>query len=187
MNMLTWEPKTSLEEGLKKTYDWQESLKKNPKIRKGIIKRVDKPAKKFPRNIVAYFENITLFLIVAFLQWGNLIFNIKLPDLKIDYSIIYILIMGIMWGQTQAYIAIFLSAALYIGANLFSGIDIVTFVYSPENLLRIAVYILVGIVTGYSIERKNRNLESKDTALESLKNKYAFLSDVYNENQNCKK
>ncbi len=181
MNILAWEPKIILEEGLKKTYEWQESLKKKPKVRKGVTKRVDKPAKKFPRNIIAYFENITLFLIIAFLQWGNLIFNIKLPDLKIDYSIIYIIIMGIMWGQTQAYIAIFLSAALYFGANLFSGVDIVTFVYTPENLLRIAVYILVGIVTGYSIERKNRNLESKDIALESLKNKYTFLLDVYNE------
>jgi UDP-glucuronate decarboxylase len=59
--------------------------------------------------------------------------------------------------------------------------DIVTFVYTPENLIRLAAYILVGIVTGYSIERKNRELESRDLSIQNLQNKYTFLSDIYNE------
>jgi hypothetical protein len=37
------------------------------------------------------------------------------------------------------------------------------------------------MVTGYSIERKNRDLESRDLTIQSLKNKYSFLTDVYNE------
>ena len=89
--------------------------------------------------------------------------------------------MGILWGQSQAYLAMILSSALFIGGNLFLGMDIVTFVYTPENLLRLAAYILVGMVTGYSIERKNRDLESRDLTIQSLKNKYSFLTDVYNE------
>ncbi|MCL4378199.1 MAG: hypothetical protein M1409_07465 [Actinobacteria bacterium] len=133
------------------------------------------------RNVIAYSENIILFLIFAFLQWGNLFFNIKLPALMIDYSIVYIVIMGILWGQTQAYISMILSSALYIGMNLFSGTDLITFFYTPGNLLRLAVYVLAGIVTGYSIERKNRELESKELSFQSLKNKYMFLADIYNE------
>ena len=158
------------------------NCKKKVKSVKDMARKKLQPSrKKKPIKAIAYIENIILFLFVAFLQWGNLFFNIKMPDLKIDYSIIYIIIMGIMWGQTQAYIAMILSAGLYVGMSLFAGADIVTFVYTPENLIRIAAYILIGIVTGYSIERKNRELESRNLSIQNLQNKYTFLSDIYNE------
>jgi hypothetical protein len=55
----------------------------------------------------------------------------------------------------------------------------VTFLYIPENLLRLAVYVLVGILTGYAIDRKNRDIEAKDINISSLKDKYNFLLNVY--------
>jgi UDP-glucuronate decarboxylase len=180
-SVIDWKPKVSFEEGLKITYEWKQLQKENKKHKRNGKGRVAGERKKKPAIAVAYIENIILFLFVAFLQWGSIFFNIKMPVLKIDYSIIYIIIMGIMWGQTQAYIAIILSAGLYIGMNLFTGADIVTFVYTPENLIRIAAYILVGIVTGYSIERKNRELEARNLSIQNLQNKYMFLSDIYNE------
>jgi UDP-glucuronate decarboxylase len=180
-NVIDWEPKTSFEEGVKITYGWAKLQKESKKQKRIHREKIAASQKKKPVKAIAYIESIIFFLFVAFLQWGNLFFNIKLPDLKIDYSIIYIIIMGIMWGQTQAYIAMILSAGLYVGMSLFAGADIVTFVYTPENLMRLAAYILVGIVTGYSIERKNRDLESRNLSIQNLQNKYAFLSDIYNE------
>jgi nucleoside-diphosphate-sugar epimerase len=182
-----WEPKVSFEEGIKITYKWKQLQKEGKKRKKYGQEKVAGKQKKKPAKAIAYIENIILFMFVAFLQWGNLFFNVKLPVLKIDYSIIYIIIMGIMWGQTQAYIAMILSAGLYVGMSLFAGADIVTFVYTPENLIRLAAYILVGIVTGYSIERKNRELESRDLSIQNLQNKYTFLSDIYNETRIVKK
>jgi Nucleoside-diphosphate-sugar epimerases len=179
--VIDWGPKVSFEEGIKITYEWKKLQKEGKKRKIYGREKVGAKQKKKPFKAIAYVENIILFLFVAFLQWGNLFFNVKLPVLKIDYSIIYIIIMGIMWGQAQAYIAMSLSAVLYVGMSLFAGTDIVTFVYTPENLIRLAAYILVGIVTGYSIERKNRELESRDLSIQNLQNKYTFLSDVYNE------
>ena len=181
ISVIEWEPKVSFEEGLKITYKWKQLQKEDKKRKKYARKKITDKRRKKSFKALAYIENIILFLVVAFLQWGNLFFNVKLPVLKIDYSIIYIIIMGIMWGQTQAYIAMTLSAGLYVWMSLFAGADIVTFVYTPENLIRIAVYIIVGIVTGYSIERKNRELESRDLSIQNLQNKYAFLSDIYTE------
>lgn len=178
---IDWEPKISFEEGIKITYEWAQLQKEGKKQKRIRRRKVAAGQKKKPVKAIAYIESIILFLFVAFLQWGNLFFNIKMPDLKIDYSIIYIIIMGIMWGQTQAYVAMILSAGLYVGMSLFAGADIVTFVYTPENLIRLAAYILVGIVTGYSIERKNRELESRNLSIQNLQNKYSFLSDIYNE------
>jgi len=180
-SVIDWKPKVSFEEGLKITYEWEKLQKENKKSKRNSKEKISGERKNKPVRVIAYVENIILFLIVAFLQWGSIFFNIKMPVLKIDYSIIYIIIMGIMWGQTQAYIAMILSAVLYVGMNLFAGADIVTFVYTPENLIRIAAYILVGIVTGYSIERKNRELESRNLSIQNLQNKYMFLSDIYNE------
>jgi UDP-glucuronate decarboxylase len=180
-SVIDWKPEVSFEEGIKNTYKWKQLQKEDEKRKKHGQGEVTGKHKKKLVKAIAYIENIILFMFVAFLQWGNLFFNVKLPVLKIDYSIIYIIIMGIMWGQTQAYIAMILSAGLYVGMSLFAGADIVTFVYTPENLVRIAAYILVGIVTGYSIERKNRELESRDLSIQNLQNKYAFLSDIYTE------
>jgi len=180
-SVIDWKPEVSFDEGLKITYKWKQLQKEGKKRERYNREKLAGREKKKPFKVIAYIENILLFAFVAFLQWGNLLFNIKLPDLKIDYSIIYIIIMGIMWGQTQAYIAMLLSAGLYVGMNLFTGADIVTFIYTPENLIRIAAYVLVGIVTGYSIERKNRELESRNLSIQNLQNKYAFLSDIYTE------
>jgi UDP-glucuronate decarboxylase len=180
-NTIDWKPKVKFEEGIKITYKWKQLQKEDKKGQKYAQSKAVVKQKKRPVKVIAYIENIILFLIVAFLQWGSFFFNIKMLDLKIDYSIIYIIIMGIMWGQTQAYIAMLLSAGLYVGMNLFAGADIVTFVYTSENLIRIAAYVIVGIVTGYSIERKNRELESRDLSIQNLQNKYMFLSGIYNE------
>jgi len=179
--LIKWQPKYNLKAGLEKTIKWYLLLKSVDKTAKKLKKHLGYKKKRVSRAWVAYIENIIFFLVIAFLQWGHLFTDTKFFDLKIDYSIIYIIIMGILWGQRQAYLAMILSSALFIGGNLFLGMDIVTFVYTPENLLRLAAYILVGMVTGYSIERKNRDLESKDLTIQSLKNKYSFLTNVYNE------
>lgn len=175
---LNWQPKVDFTEGIKLILDNLKLESKNAVLYRK--KNKTKLSRKQP-GVIAYIENIFLFLVTAFIQWGNLFFNLKLPDLKIDYSIIYIIIMGITWGQTQAYIAMLLSAVLYVGMNLYTGSDIVTFIYTSDNLIRLAVYIIVGIITGYSIERKNRKLESQEIVIRNIQNKYGFLSDIYNE------
>ena len=178
VGFMDWQPKVSFSEGIKLTFN--EMKLKYEKPRFESEKNKAKTLSKRPKAI-AYIENAALFLIAAFIQWGHLFFNFKFPDLRLDYSIIYIIIIGIIWGQTQAYIAIILSSALYIGMSLYIGSDIISFVYTPENLIRIAVYILIGIITGYSVERKNRELESRNIAIQNIKSKYIFLSDIYKE------
>jgi hypothetical protein len=136
---------------------------------------------RFPRRILAYLENILIFLVVAFLQYNNLFLEVFSSELVIDYSLIYIAIMGILWGQRQAYLAMILSSLLFIGSSLLSGNDIISFIYNPDNLLRLAAYVLIGVITGYSIEKRNRDLESREYAFKSLTKKYDFLENIYNE------
>ena len=195
-SLLEWEPKIKIEEGLKRTLEWQENIFSSKVKRKGKrLKEKTAPSgevmseeaaeiierKTGEKTALTVFENIILFFVFAFLQFGELYFKVKLPDLRIDLIIVYIIIAGVLWGQIQAYLALTLSVMLFIGVNIFSGVDIITFAYTPANIVQIAVYILVGIITGYTIERKNREIESRDANYQSLKNKYMFLLNIYNE------
>jgi len=176
-----WKPVHDLENGLKQTYAWHKEQDGLKKKENSPGKRIRKAINNFPRQVLAYIENIIFFLIIAFIQYNHLFLDLYSSDIALDYSLIYIAIMGILWGQRQAYLAMILSSALFIGSSLFAGTDIVTFLYAPENLLKLAAYLLIGIITGYSIEKRNRDLESKNYALSSITKKYEFLNKVYSE------
>ena len=180
-----WKSSTDIKEGILKTIktfltNYENKKKKTIKKEENLQ---EKPANKKTAGhvLLTIFENFVLFVFFAFLGWGDLFFNIRLPDAIIDYSIIYIIIVAVMWGQAQGYIAMILSSILFIGMSIYTGTDIITFIYTPENLIRLAIYLLVGIITGYSIERRNRQLESNRISYQSLSNKYLFLLDIYNQ------
>ena len=181
INKLGWKTKHSLEDGLKQTYAWYEKQDKLKKKESSRGKSIKNFFSNFPRQTLAYIENIIFFLIIAFIQYNHLFLDLYSSDIVLDYSLMYIAIMGILWGQRQAYLAMILSSALFIGSSLYAGIDIVTFLYTPVNLLHLAAYLLIGIITGYSIEKRNRDLESKNYALNTLTKKYEFLNEVYSE------
>lgn len=181
-----WEPATSLNNGLKNTYKWHREQYEEKRKSMAAGLRLKNAFSRFPKRILAYLENILIFLLIAFLQYNNLFLDVFSSELVIDYSLIYIAIMGILWGQRQAYLAVVLSSLLFIGGSLLSGIDIVSFIYNPDNLLRLAAYVLIGVITGYSIEKRNRDLESREYALKSLTKKYDFLENIYNETRTIK-
>ncbi len=176
-----WKPAHSLKKGLKKTYKWYYSKAFPKKTKINPLRLLLDKIKKVPRSAVAYLENVLLFIVIAFIQYNHLFLGQRAFAVGLDYSLVYIVIMGILWGQTQAYIAMFLSSAMFIGATIASGTDIITFAYTPENLLHLAAYLLIGIITGYAIEKRNRALESRDYDLKTLGKKYDFLNDVYGE------
>ncbi len=210
-SLIEWQPATNLEEGIKKTIEWKENnlkllTKKSVKREKKLktqnmlekssafisedqisaaletgLGKVASLERVKAKTALAFFENILLFLFFAFLQFGELFFNVKLPDLKIDLLIVYIILVGVLWGQVQAYFALALAVVTFVAVSIFNNVDIITFIYTPENIVQIAIYILVGIIAGYTIEKKNREIEARDLNYKSLKNKYSFLLNVYNE------
>ncbi len=190
-NQVNWYPATGLKEGIRRTFDWQAEIlndnnKKSGKAAGKIKSKEESGERKKIKNALTVVENLLLLLIFAFLQYGELFFNIKIPAISMDFMIIYIILAGILWGQVQAYIAMLLASALFIGASFFAGVDIITFLYTPSNLIMLALYLLVGIITGYAIEKKNREITSKTFAYGGLTEKYMFLLDIYNQTKTIK-
>lgn len=83
-----------------------------------------KKLKRILKSSKPYVENIVLFIIVCFISKmispGDSIFSV------IDIKLIYIIVIGILYGSKQSLIATFLSCTLLIGQSLNRGISIVS-------------------------------------------------------------
>jgi hypothetical protein len=90
--------------------------------------------------------------------------------------------MGIMYGMVQSMIATGLSIILYIALALSVGNDLLAMINDPISLGQIMVYILIGLYTGYSTDRRNREIAFKEMQLAELEEKNAFISELNHQN-----
>lgn len=177
---LNWTPKYSFEEGIKNTYDWYSKNYKETKI------SIDKQEGSFKflklyKKYNSYIENIILFLILLYVNLNLSYFNENILSDPIDYNLIYIGIMGLLYGKKQAILATLYSLIIYITVFLNSGGDLVIFLYEPKHFIHVSMYLLVGVIAGYSIDKKNREIYSQKLNVSSLTQKYDFLKQIYNE------
>ncbi|WP_108669031.1 NAD-dependent epimerase/dehydratase family protein [Peribacillus acanthi] len=179
---LDWVPKYSLEEGLEKTFQWnykQLSRKKKYSF-KGILEWRKNLYKTY-KFLVPFIENIIQFLIFAVLDYGTFQTNHL-----IDYKLVYVLMIGMFLGKTQAILACFLTVILYIYENLAHGREFVSLFLDNNTLSHIAMYLFFGLVLGYIMDKKNIALETLKEEYMSLHNKYEFLDEIFKETRKIK-
>lgn len=181
---MDWAPKTSLTEGLGKTYQWYFQNKTS------IMKKTKK-RKTFPwqslllssvKTLLPYAENLVLFILTAWLTVITTNYNIDF----IDFKLLYIIVMGTLYGNRQSMVAVALSCSYYTYTMLANGRELVALLIDPDFFLQCAVYLFIGLVIGYAIERKQRIILSKDMELQTLKEKYEFLDGLYNDTRMIK-
>jgi UDP-glucuronate decarboxylase len=172
---LDWVPKYNLREGLEKTYNWfwkhaQEVTPSKSKNENWIsfIRKL--------KLIAPYLENGFLFFITIALQ-----LTAQQAFGSIDFKILYILFIGIWLGRNQSIIASGLTIILYIYDKLANGREFISLFIDNETILNFAIYIFIGIVSGYVIDKKNAREQSTRLELEALQSKYVFLTEIYHE------
>lgn len=172
--LLDWVPMYSLAEGLAKTSEWFQA-----KQRENVEEQTDTQKKwgRFQRSGDgwAYLENILAFLVVMALTLGTV--NGGIFDLKL----IYIVLIGAIYGTKQSILSVILSCGLFIGESLQNGREIVSLLYDANVLFHIAVYFIIGIAVGYSIDKRNRAVVSKELQKKAVEERYDFLKDIYND------
>lgn len=128
---------------------YKNSIKEKKKIKSNKYKKL----KRFLKHCKPYVENIVLFILVYFgskmISPGDSIFSV------VDIKLIYIIVIGIVYGSKQSLIATFLSCALLIGQSLDRGISIVSILVLNESLIQLLTYVLVGVYVGYVSDFKN--------------------------------
>ncbi|MFD0715441.1 NAD-dependent epimerase/dehydratase family protein [Paenibacillus sp. GCM10027626] len=178
-NALDWTPKYSFSEGLKKTYEW---FAGDQKSKEAVANKEETTTEtssfsKFFRASLPYAENLLAFAITA---WATLSLQDTMYDL-IDFRLVYIIFLGILYGNRQSLIAVALSIFLFIYQQLFNGREMVSLLNDTNFFFHTAVYLFIGLIVGYAIERKNLKIHTLEESKATLEEKYTFLNDVYNE------
>ena len=178
MRDLDWSPLYTINEGLRKTA--MHFITDN-RVRRKKTKTIDSPARikarQTFRKVQPFVENIAAFMVIA---WLTLLFLNSTYGI-IDLKLFYITIIGILYGSRQAILAVFLSSALFIYQKLSEGREIISLTYDTDFFFQIAIYLFVGLVIGYTIERKNILIQQHELKVNELSDRYEFLESVYTE------
>lgn len=171
---LDWSPMYSLEEGLQKTYEWAASNipvkeKKEPK------RKIKLP--KWFNLIKPYIENLIFFCILSII-----ILNMTNPFFTtFEVSIFYLITVGSIYGNKQVFFAVALSFSLLIVDNLRNGRDFISLMYDTTFFFQLATFLFIGLVVGYSVERKNIKIEEQTEQIDEIQKRYQFLEEIHEE------
>ncbi|PYI53836.1 NAD-dependent epimerase/dehydratase family protein [Paenibacillus flagellatus] len=179
---LDWAPKYSIQEGLRKTFDWFAANRSPEPAEKKAPRIASSPAGKWAKATKPFVENVLAFGVTA---WMTLSLRDSMYDL-IDIRLIYIIVLGIIYGNRQSITAVALSVLLYVYEQLDSGRELISLLQDSDFYFYTAIYLFVGLVVGYAIDMKNAAVQSIRAQKEALEEKYAFLTDVYNDTREVK-
>ena len=170
-----WTPYYTLAEGLEKTYAWLMDQKT----------KTDIPEKKKEQQLLPtwlqswkpYIENILLFSVLSFIM-----INFTLPVLTtFFFGVLYILIVGLIFGNPQISVGVVLATLLLITDNILKGREIIALLYDTTFLFEFSIFILFGLIMGYSDQRKKTVISKQQEKIEEMEKRYNFLEEIHTE------
>jgi UDP-glucuronate decarboxylase len=173
---LDWTPMFDMDEGLSRTYSWFLQHRSTVESAASTVAEPSR-AKLALKSFLPYGENLVAFILTAWITINQPYTSFG----SIDIKLFYITVLGIMYGSRQSMLAVMLSIGLFIYEKLYDGRELVSLFYNPDYLFQIAIYVFVGLVVGYAMERKNGKLQTQEQKIEELHSRYEFLNSVYSE------
>jgi nucleoside-diphosphate-sugar epimerase/GAF domain-containing protein len=180
---LDWAPMYSIKEGLQRTYTFFSNIQAQKETAAASVSPKVTGRRNFGLKwLLPYGENVMAFGLTA---WITLTQQYSSYG-AIDVMLFYITIMGIMYGNRQSIMAVILSIGLYTYQKLEDGRELVSLMYDTDYFFQLAIYLFIGLVVGYSIERKNSQIQQQEQKVGELESKYDFLHGVYQEVRDVK-
>lgn len=184
MNGIDWSPLYDIRTGLEKTYQWAARDRAQKEIAATTVEATDKP-KNFAHVIKpfkAYIENIVVFLIIA---WFVLTNDISIFNTT-EIGVFYIMIFGAMYGIKQSILSVGLSIGLLTIEKLFEGREFISLLYDTSFFFQVALFLFIGLVVGYSVQRKTNRLQEQRQKMTELEQRYEFLEGIHTETREVK-
>jgi UDP-glucuronate decarboxylase len=179
MRDLDWSPLYKIDEGLERTAAF--FIQQNTEQQTASAIAESSPSRlKFKalfKKALPSIENLIAFLLTAWLTltYLNIVYSV------IDVKLFYITIIGILYGNRQAILAVVLSSGLFIYQKLLEGMDLISLTYDTDVFFQIAIYLFIGLVVGYTVERKNAVIHQQEAKVKEVGERYGFLEEVYTE------
>ncbi len=124
-------------------------------------------------------ENVLLFLFFVLLT----IVCEKYSVLRtVDLFYIYIILMSLMFGVKQSILSVILSSGFFIFHSGMNATTVVDVLVNIDSILKIAEYIFMGIVVGYSVDQYKARVHEKDLEYEYLENEYREIKEINDDN-----
>ncbi len=166
---LDWVPKYSLGEGLEKVFHYYEEIGSTPTV---VKPKKEHKAKRIP--FLSFLENMVLFAI--FFGVSSLV--TPFVD-SVDIWLIYILLAAILFEKTQLVVSAFLAIGVQAYFMATQG-RVWTSLFVDNTLLAtFTIYLLVGLIVSYKLERGRIELQFTKDELASSQSKYSFLTTIY--------
>ncbi|WP_025688178.1 NAD-dependent epimerase/dehydratase family protein [Paenibacillus zanthoxyli] len=181
MHDLDWAPKYSLQEGLHRTCNWKSDKQGEPSEQPSASRKNSTLRKKLNR-LLPYAENLIAFAGLALID--SPLESTEFAGL--DLKLIYIIVMGILYGSRQSMLAVMLSVLLFIQEKLDNGRDLLSLLYDTTLFFQMALYLFIGLVVGYSVEHRINKLNRAERQLAQAGEKYTFLYEVYEDTRSVK-
>lgn len=168
---LDWVPKYSLEEGLKATVEHYGTIPAAEPV-----KERKNRSSLWSNHWMHLAENIVLFLMFYALS------VIVMPAVElIDFWMIYVLLVALLFGKTQSIFSSFLAMAVHVNEAFGSGRELGSLFMDNDLLATFTIYLLIGLIVSYVVDRRKIELLFTKDELASSQAQYSFLSSVYEE------
>ena len=176
-NELDWSPLYTVRKGLRRTYAWwrdnnSAEQKNSPKTKVKNSKYLSLYTKVRP-----YVENLLVFAIISWLILTN---HMSMYQ-SMNLGMFYITVIGIMYGNRQALLAVVLAICLLVAERLSEGREFLSLFYDTAFFFEVAIYLFVGLVVGYSFKRKKVVMNEQKARITELESHAHFLNDMYKE------
>jgi len=129
----------------------------------------------------AYLRWIEVILGAALMILLNELSNASVEFRYVDFRLIYVVLMGLIWGTRVGLVAALL-AGLYL---LFSwgrmGMNSLELIYNVANWLPFAIYLIAGTLTGYYHDKNENDIQNQKDERDLLQGKYEVLYRLYQE------
>jgi nucleoside-diphosphate-sugar epimerase len=177
---LYWYKKKSLEDNLNESQVWFDNQRKIEALKEKHSILYKMTHNKFFKWIVPFIENFVTFILFIFV---NELLESRGIDSVVDLLLVYIIVMGVVYGLRQSSLASFLSVVYYVLTIKSPGETFLSATYNVDTLLHISVYIFVGSVIGYMFDSKRLIITERETELKEIKEKLDFVYDMYDESK----
>lgn len=181
---LDWAPLYNTRQGIKKTINWvTENAKDIVKERELHITSGKKNTKGKWGKVYPYVENGILFSLLSIF---TKMFSHHPIFSSLDFTMLYIVLMAVMFGVKQASIAVLLASGLYVSELIQNGSDLVGALLNFQTMLKVSQYFIIGIAIGYTLDRRKLELSMKEEELDYVQMELDELQKIHDENLKIK-
>lgn len=138
-----------------------------------------KEKKNVSSRVRRVFENIVIFIIFFLIY--NLSGSHSLLS-KIDWLLIYVMLISLMFGIRQSALAVLLASAGFLYCKDLSIFEMTNFYSYAESVLMIVEFVFFGICISYIIDMLKEDLRDTKRSLQMLQEEYKELQEINKEN-----